>query len=101
MRLIRDIDCEGPDSYIITTDDTAEGLVRTKYPKAFVKRIVKYDSYCYQVRISTSWFTSKPLGDTHLFKDQVWDSAYQNMRRNEEKDSGPHMTTPIQPPLKT
>lgn len=50
-------------------------------PKAFLKRTVeKY--YTYQVRIRTGWFSSKPLGNKHWFKDQAWRSALESLLQN-------------------
>ena len=78
----RDISYEGNGSGYYTAEevDKHQALVQERCPKAFLKRTTqrsgKRPCYVYQVRISTSWFTSKPLGDTHFFPEQAWSSAF-------------------------
>ena len=50
--------------------------VRLKHKRAFLRRTVKNGHYSYQVGYRKNLFWFKPIGDTHLFKDQAWHSAY-------------------------
>ena len=85
----RDISWDGPGSgyYTVEEVDKHESLVLMRCPKAFLKRTTDRNGkrawYVYQVRISTSWFTSKPLGDTHLFPEQAWSSAFTALNKKD------------------
>jgi hypothetical protein len=79
IKIFRDMDFDSPNSFIATVDDSFESLVKEKFPKAYLKRYSDDVWYYYQVRIKTGWFSSKPLGDTHYFQDQAWESAYKTI----------------------
>ncbi len=81
-KFIRDIDYDGSGGYysITTTDDSYEAAVKKLCPKAFMKRTVN-DQYVYQIRKKTGWFSSEPIGDTHYWKDQAWESAYKSLMK--------------------
>jgi hypothetical protein len=52
--------------------------VLKRHPKAFVKKSTSFFD-AYQVREPKRWFGSRPIGNSHIFEDQAWASAYVNM----------------------
>ena len=41
-----------------------------------MRRTIKNGLYCYQVGYRKNLFWFKEIGDTHLFSEQAWQSAY-------------------------
>lgn len=81
---LRDMNYDTASSGTMTTNDDCESYVKRMCPNAFMKITIgkKPKWYIYQIRIRTGWFTSKPLGDEHYFRDQAWASAYKKLVDN-------------------
>ena len=87
VRLYRDITWEGGSfaGMSLKGDEDFEALVKEKYPNAYIDKFVKKGSNVYRAKVKTGIFSSKVLGDTHFFQDQVWKSAYIKMKEDEYK----------------
>jgi hypothetical protein len=71
----------GPGYDIEERDEkVCEDNVKSVCKNAFIRRTIKYGRYSYQVVVREFLFWFKPIGDSHTFKDQAWQSAYAMMR---------------------
>jgi hypothetical protein len=80
MRFQRDITTDGGGGYTEHYYDKDKDFyikqVRSKHEGAFMRRTIKNGLYCYQVGYRKNLFWFKEIGDTHLFSEQAWHSAY-------------------------